>query len=48
MSNIQKSQNSKPIALKKSQNYKSVRKINFLKTSPPTTLSSVRDSCIHP
>ena len=46
MSNIQKSQNSKPKAIRKSQNYKSVRKIRFLKTCPPTTLSSVRDSDI--
>ena len=48
MSNIQKNQNSKRKAIRKSQNYKSVRKNKFLKTCPPTTLSLVPDSYIHP
>ena len=48
MSNIQKSQNSKPKAIRTSQNYKSIRKIEFLKTYPPTILWSVPDSYIHP
>ena len=48
MSNMQESQNSKPKVIRTSQNYKSVKKIKFLKTCPPTILSSVRDSYIHP